>query len=303
MRSRAVTNRTSVFAVVAIYSGLTCWNVNDQRAAAEPTSQADLVVMEKDATVFSFKLHYREAGEGPAVILLHGLGGDGSRWISTMAALASEFRVIAPDQIGFGQSDKPLVNYSHAMLEEFLVEFMKAIEVPKASLLGHSMGAYVSIYAAVHHPQMVDRLILVDGGGLEYKPRPPHIIQIQNGTTLAETREYFDLMFYDKKFITDQMVRENLIRRLHAGYTIDKMQEARAKGIGTVTSEQAARIIAPTLILWGKHDRLLDPSDAQALSRVIPGSRAVLIEEAGHIPQVEKPELFNQLVRDFLTAD
>jgi pimeloyl-ACP methyl ester carboxylesterase len=272
--------------------------------AQEPVAaSAPAAVAEKDATVYGYKLHYREAGEGPAVILLHGLGGDGSRWTSTVSTLAGDFRVIALDQIGFGESDKPLANYNHALLAEFLVEFMKTIGLEKASVVGHSMGAFVGMYAAVHYPDALDRLVLVDGGSLVAKPRSPHLVQIQNGTTLAETREYFELMFYDKSFVTDEMVRANYVRRLRVGYTISKMQEARAKGVAaTVSQEQARGIRATTLILWGKQDALLDPADAAVLDRVIPNSRAVLIEECGHIPQVEQPERFNQLVRDFLTG-
>ncbi|MEX2309033.1 MAG: alpha/beta fold hydrolase [Pirellulales bacterium] len=272
-------------------------------AAGDEASAENAAIPERDATVFGFKLHYREAGKGPVVILLHGLGGDGSRWAPTMDVLAGDFRVIALDQIGFGESDKPLANYNHGMLAEFLVEFIKTIGIEKASLVGHSMGAFVAMYTAVHHPEAVDRLALVDGGGLVNAPRSPHLVQIQNGTTLAETREYFELMFYDKSRVTDEMVQENFMRRLRVSYTISKMQEARAKGLATISEEEARGIRAPTLILWGKHDELLDPSDAAVLDRVIPNSRAVLIEESGHIPQVEQPQQFNQLVRDFLTGD
>jgi pimeloyl-ACP methyl ester carboxylesterase len=257
--------------------------------------------VEKDATVFGYKLHYRDAGNGPTVILLHGLGGDGSRWTSTVAALSGDFRVIALDQIGFGQSDKPLVNYDHGLLAEFLVEFMNVIDAPKASLVGHSMGAFVGTFVGVHHPEKIDRLILVDGGSLETPPRTAHLVQIQNGTTLAETREYFLLMFYDKSRVTDQMVRENYMRRLSMSYTISRMQEARVKGHARVSADQAARIKSPTLILWGKHDGLLPATDADMLARVIPNSRTVLLEKSGHIPQVEQPQEFNQLVREFLT--
>jgi len=259
-------------------------------------------VVEKDATVFGYKLHYREAGQGPTVILLHGLGGDGSRWTSTMSSLSGDFRVIALDQIGFGESDKPLVNYNHGLLGEFLVEFMNVIDVPKASLIGHSMGGFVGTFVAVHHPDKIDRLILVDGGSLEAPPRSAHLVQIQNGTTLGETREYFELMFYDKSRVTDQLVRDNYLRRLHVSYTISRMQEARVKGLATVTKEQAANITSPTLIIWGNHDALLPPADAKMLDRVIPNSQAIILEKSGHIPQIEQPDEFNRLVREFLRA-
>lgn len=266
-------------------------------------AEVDAALTGHDATAFGFKLHYREAGEGPVVILLHGLGGDGSRWTATMNVLAKDFRVIALDQIGFGASDKPLVNYDHGLLGEFLVEFMKAIGVDKASILGHSMGAFVGMDAAVNHPEMVDRLILLDGGGMENAPRSAHLVQIQNGTTLAQTREYFELMFYDKSRVTDQMVRDNYVRRLNASYTISRMQEARAKNLALLTEEQARGIRAPTLIIWGKQDELLDPSMAGELDRVIPDARVELLDKCGHIPQVEQPERFHQLVYEFLIAE
>jgi triacylglycerol lipase len=269
---------------------------------AETTLCGAPPTVEKDTTVFGYRLHYRETGQGPTVILLHGLGGDGSRWTATTAALADDCRVIALDQIGFGESDKPLVNYHHGLLAEFLVEFMRTIDVPKASIVGHSMGAFVGTYVAVHHPDSLERLVIVDGGSLETPPRPAHLIRIQNGTTLAETREYFELMFHDKSRVSDQLVRDNYMRRLRVGFTISRMQESRVNRIGFVNQEQAAKIDAPTLILWGKHDQLLPVADAELLSRVIPNSRLIVLQKSGHIPQIEQPEEFNESLYEFLTT-
>lgn len=132
------------------------------------------------------------------MVLLHGLGGDGSRWGPNILLLATNFHVIALDQIGFGQSEKPLAKYHNGMLSEFLVEFLKALGIQKASLVGNSMGGYVAAYTAVHYPDTVDRLVLVDGGGYKRtgdEPRgDPHVRQIQNGATREETRELFLLM-------------------------------------------------------------------------------------------------------------
>src|SRR5919206_3245948 len=122
-------------------------------------------IASKDVTVLGFKLHYLEAGRGAPVVLLHGLGGDGSRWRPNIEALAKDFHVFALDQIGFGESDKPLANYHTGMLAEFLVGFLKAVNVPKASLVGNSMGAGVALYTAAKFPQLVDRIVLADGGG------------------------------------------------------------------------------------------------------------------------------------------
>src|SRR4051795_1096057 len=126
----------------------------------------------KDVTVLGFKLHYLEAGRGAPVVLLHGLGGDGSRWAPNIDPLAKDFHVFALDQIGFGESDKPLANYHTGMLAEFLVGFLKAVGVQKASLVGNSMGAGVALYTAAKFPQAVERIVLADGGGYRSEPGP-----------------------------------------------------------------------------------------------------------------------------------
>ena len=261
----------------------------------------------KNASVLSFNIYYRDEGSGPPVILLHGLGGDGSRWGPNIRPLGSDFRVIVPDQIGFGQSDKPLANYHSGMLAEFLAGFMKAIGVTKASIVGSSMGAWVAIYFAVHYPQLLDRLVLVDGGsyrssGQPVVPRDPYLRRIQNGVTTGETREFFELMFHDKRFVTDKVVEDGLAMRLRSAYTIGKMQEASDKGLGTVSEEEAHGIKAPTLVVWGKYDRIVDPVTADKLNGAIPGSRKVIIDNAGHLPQIEQYSEFNRIVREFLKA-
>src|SRR5919109_166011 len=160
----------------------------------------------RDTTVLGFKLHYLEAGRGAPVVLLHGLGGDGSRWAPNIEPLARDFHVFALDQIGFGQSDKPLANYHTGMLAEFLVDFLKAANVGRASLVGNSMGASVALYTAVHFPDAVDRLVLADGGGFrsatDARPAPPtpetiRRRRIQNSVTREETREFFRILFHD----------------------------------------------------------------------------------------------------------
>src|SRR5258708_33185336 len=98
----------------------------------------------KDASVLGYKMHSLEAGRGEPVILLHGSGGEGARWMPQIRALSSAFRVIAIDHIGFGQSDKPLTTYHSGVFAGFLVGFMKTIGVPRATLIGQSLGPAVA---------------------------------------------------------------------------------------------------------------------------------------------------------------
>lgn len=260
----------------------------------------------KDATVLGFKIHYLEAGQGAPLVLLHGLGGDGSRWAPNIGPLARDFRVLAVDQIGFGQSDKPLANYHGGMLAEFVAGFMKAIGVPRASLVGNSMGAGTATYMAVHFPQMVEKLVLVDGAGYRRRPTDPpagrdrRLRQIQNSVTREETREFFRVLFYHKTMVTDAMVDEQLAMRLRSAFAITKIQEAGKLGLGGVTEEEMRSIKAPTLIVWGRYDELASPTGADRLNKDIVGSHKVLIDLAGHMPQLERADEFNRLVREFI---
>jgi 2-hydroxy-6-oxonona-2,4-dienedioate hydrolase len=265
----------------------------------------------KEVSVLGFNLHYLEAGRGAPVVLLHGLGGDSSRWSPNIEPLARDFHLFVLDQIGFGQSDKPLANYHTGMLAEFLVGFLKAVSVPKASLVGNSMGASVALYTAVHYPAVVDRIVLADGGGYRSPADPPasapsasalHRRQIQNSVTREETREFFRILFYDKSLVTDQMVDEQLALRLRSAFAITKMQEAGEKGLGGLSEAQARSVKAPTLVVWGKFDELANPAGADRLERAIPGARKVILDNCGHLPQLERAEEFNRLVRDFLGA-
>jgi 2-hydroxy-6-oxonona-2,4-dienedioate hydrolase len=291
---------SSLLTAAAIATAATLMHAQP-RAAATP----------KDVTVLGFKLHYLEAGKGAPVVLLHGLGGDGSRWTPNIEPLAKDFHVYALDQIGFGQSDKPLANYHTGMLAEFLADFLKAVGEPKASLVGNSMGAGVALYMAVHYPAMVDRIVLADGGGFRSLNAPPPAPptaealrrrQLQNAVTREETRDFFKILFHNKTLVTDKMVDDQLAMRLRSAFTITKIQESGERGLGSLSEEQVRGVKAPTLIVWGKYDELANPSGADRLEKTIPGSKKAIIDNCGHMPQLEKAAEFNQLVREFLLA-
>jgi pimeloyl-ACP methyl ester carboxylesterase len=293
-------NIFSLLVIVAFASGP---GVQAQPSASAPVG--------KDVTVLGFRLHYLEAGRGAPVVLLHGLGGDGSRWGPNIGPLAKDFHVFALDQIGFGQSDKPLANYHSGMLAEFLVDFLKAVNVPKASLVGNSMGAGVALYTAVHFPDAVEKIVLADGGGFRTAgaapapaPSPDALRrrQLQNSVTRAETREFFKILFHDKSLVTDRMVEEQYAMRLRSAFTISRMQEAGEKGLGALTEQEVRGVRVPTLVVWGKYDELANPSGADRLAHTIPGAAKVIIDNCGHLPQLEKSDEFNRIVREFLTT-
>ena len=139
------------------------------RASTPPlAAQTTPAQTDSTATIYGVKIHYVEAGSGPVVVLLHGLGGNYTNWAFNTSALAQKYRVIVPDQIGFGKSDKPVINYRIATYVDFLDAFLKELKVERASLVGNSMGGWVAAAYTLAHPERVERLVLVDAAGFRF---------------------------------------------------------------------------------------------------------------------------------------
>lgn len=130
-----------------------------------PVTAGAADLRQKDVEVYGFNIHYAETGSGPPVILLHGLWGGLNEWSPIIDPLSATHRVIVMDFIGFHGSDKPETQYHNALLSQFLSGFIGALELESVTLLGHAMGANTATYTAVHHPDSIGALILVDGAG------------------------------------------------------------------------------------------------------------------------------------------
>src|SRR5215207_3186850 len=159
---------------------------------------------QKEAVVFGQKIKYVEAGSGPVVVLLHGLGGNSTNWAFNTPALAEKFRVVVPDQVGFGQSDKPLVNYRVGTYVDFLDKFLSELKVERATLVGNSMGGWVAALYALRYPGKVDRLVLVDSAGFA----PPKEFDLNalaglNPSTRDEMKRLAVMVFYNPMFRSD----------------------------------------------------------------------------------------------------
>jgi len=273
-------------------------------------AQSPAPIVAKDTQVFGFTMHYLEAGSGAPVVFLHGTGGEGARWMPQIAELSRQFRVIAIDQIGFGASDKPMTQYHTGVFAGFVAGLLKNIGVPQATFVGQSMGANVVMYLAVHHPALVERMVLVNGGGFTPAAGAPartgapdwHARQIANAATLEESREYLELMYFDdRKFVTDTAVEENLTLRLKSAYTIGSMSMAGEKQLGGISEAEVRALRVPTLLVWGGNDTQSTLASQDRLHAAIAGSKKIVIDKAGHYPFLEHPAQFNQAVRSFVT--
>jgi pimeloyl-ACP methyl ester carboxylesterase len=275
-------------------------------AVAIQTGQTQAAVTEKDITIFGQKMHYYEAGTGPeTVVLVHGMGGNGSNWATTMALLSAKYHVVAPDLVGFGKSDKPLINYRPATFADFLDRFMTEVKIDKAHIVGHSLGGWIATIFASTYPQRVGKLVLLDAAGIfPGKNYDVTRLELLQATTRAQIRELLKLVVANSApLMNDATVDYFLTTRLSAGdgFTIRALVDSAKRGEDFVDA-RLANIKAPTLIIWGKQDMLLTVSEGEKLSKGIAGSQFVVIDGAGHGPNVEKPAEFHAALTKFLDA-
>ena len=256
----------------------------------------------KEITVFGQKIHYVEAGTGPTVILLHGLGGSSQVWQLNIAALAEKYHVVVPDQIGFGKSDKPLVNYRIRTYVDFLDQFCKQLKIERASLVGNSMGGWIATAFTAAFPDRVDKLVLVDAAGYT----PPKDLDTRtfyglNPTTREGIKVLVAKVFYNKLFLTDAAIDQSITARLAAGdgYTINSITESIIRGEDFL-DDIVKTIKRPTLLIWGRQDGLVPVAEGDRFNKDIAGSKLVVFDQCGHMPQIEKAAEFNAVVLKFL---
>jgi pimeloyl-ACP methyl ester carboxylesterase len=253
----------------------------------------------RSTTVFGQKICYFDLGDGPPLILVHGLGGDADEWVFCMQELSSSNRLIALDLLGFGLSDKPLIHYTIGGFVEVLKHFMNALKIERASLVGGSLGGWISAAFALKFPSRTDKLILVDPAGMQSKAHPmPIDLRI---STRQHMHDVLNTMFYDQSFVTEELVDlayQGHLRR-QDGHTIDSALQ-NFKDEREWLDKKIEALNVPTLILWGEHDALIPSSTASRLHRLIKGSQLKIIPQCGHLPALEKPAEMVSHVTNFL---
>lgn len=264
------------------------------------------VQQEKSVTVFGAKIRYVEAGDAtkPKVILLHGLGSSAESWQFNVAFLAKAYHVIAPDQVGFGKSDKPALAYRIGTFVDFFDKFLSELKIEKASLVGNSLGGWVAASYALKYPNKVEKVVLVDAAGFA----PPkdfdlRVLQGLNPSTRDQVRATFKLVFYNQALITDSVVDAAITQRVLTGdgNTIQAITESVIRGEDFLDN-QLQNLKKPTLIIWGKQDGLITVDNGERFNREIAGSQIIVFDKCGHVPQIEKALDFNQAVLKFLEA-
>src|SRR5712692_8830574 len=259
--------------------------------------------------------NYHEAGSGTPVILIHGSGPGVSAWANWRLAipfLSERLHVFAYDQVGFGYSELPAQHaYGLGRWTEHLLSFMQAVGIKRAHLVGNSMGAAVALAAAVTHPEVVDRLVLMGAMGVHFQLRPGEGLDAVWGYTpsVANMRRLIDIFAYDPgKFPTDQLAELRYEASIRPG-----AQEAFSSMFPQPRQEQVDALAAyedrlsevtnPTLIVHGREDRVIPLETSLKLLQVLDNAQLHVFGHCGHWTQLEPRAAFNRLVRDFLTEE
>jgi pimeloyl-ACP methyl ester carboxylesterase len=261
---------------------------------------------DKSIPVFGQTIHYWDVGSGPVVVLVHGLGsrkeGD---WGRAVAPLAQKYRVVALDQIGFGQSDKPLMDYSIQTYVDFLNEFLHQLKIEKASLVGESLGGWISALYSLEasndaHMVPVEKLVLVDAAGLQQSKPIPDL----NPSTLASEKNLLQVVFYDSSWVTDEIVKKDLADRIRANisYTVRSILNNPVLASERLDGRLGG-IHVPTLVVWGKQDALLPIESGERYSKEIAGAKLVSFDKCGHVPPLERAAEFVAVVAGFLSGN
>jgi pimeloyl-ACP methyl ester carboxylesterase len=264
--------------------------------------------VDKQIDIFGQKIHYVEAGAGSTVILLHGLGGDIGNWGQNMPVLAAKYHVFAIDQIGFGKSDKPMINYRVQTLVDFLDSFCRKLEITKTAVVGNSLGGWTAMAFTLAHPEKVSRLVLVDSAGYSFskegrKPTRDEMLAL-NPSTLEGSKLVLNMILANKQMITDGLAQQFFAMHLarNDGYTINAFIDSILRGEDFVDGRLGA-IKVPTLIVWGREDLLVPLNSGNMLAQDIAGSELVVLDHCGHVPMLECAQPFNAALLKFLAAD
>jgi pimeloyl-ACP methyl ester carboxylesterase len=263
-------------------------------------------------------LSYRIAGDGPPIMLIHGVAGSSQQWEPVMRVLSRDFTVLAPDLLGHGRSAKPRGDYSLGAYAAGLRDLTVALGIDSATVVGHSLGGGIALQFAYQFPERTDRLVLVSSGGLG---REVHFLL--RAATLPGSELVLPLISHDRVLEAGTAVSAFLGRLgLRTGPDIAEF----ARGYATLGDGDARRAFlhtlravidpggqrvnatdrlylaedVPSLIVWGRRDPIIPVSHAGTAHRGMPGSQLEVFDDAGHFPQLDEPDRFADALSEFI---
>ncbi len=257
-----------------------------------------------ETTNGSIRTNYLAAGSGDYVICLHGAGAGAVTWYPSIGAMAEKFHVVAPDIVGYGESDKPNAPYDRPYFSKWLKDFLIQMKIEKAHIVGLSQGGAIALQFAIDYPDRVNKLVVVDAAGLGAKVSFwPLLGMIWMNSFPSATANQFNAPF----ILNNPAIRD----RNHSHYSVaviksdggkNAFKHGKGAAVSKIPEEALQRINNETLIIWGKEDKLFSPEFGEATTKIMPNAKFQLIQGAGHLPLIDQPEIFNKILNDFLNT-
>lgn len=262
-----------------------------------------------------WKMHYNEAGEGPAVIMVHGSGAGATGWANfhrnVDAFVDAGYRVILMDCPGFGKSDPVVTAEPRFVINARAIKvLMDALDIDKAHLVGNSMGGGSALGFAVEYPERLGKMILMGSGGVGrtslFTPLPMEGIKLLFGVyrdpSMENLKKMLDVFVYDASALTEELIslrhKSILANPQHLENFLKSVELSKFQ-MGDFT-QNLPDIKAPTLITWGRDDRFVPIDWSLKLLNGLPDARLHVFSQCGHWAQWEHADAFNRLVIDFL---
>jgi pimeloyl-ACP methyl ester carboxylesterase len=271
-----------------------------------------------EVSLHGHKVYFNIAGQGPALVLIHGVAGRASQWDQILQLLAETHTVLAPDLLGHGDSAKPRGDYSLGAHASGIRDLLVSLNLERASVVGHSLGGGIAMQFAYQFPERCERLVLVASGGLGQDVHP-----LLRAATLPGSEFVLPVLAHPRvldvaSVVPRAMGRMGLRTRpdlteMARGYQSLSNADARSAFIHTlrgVIDPSGQRINAsdrlylaskmPSMIVWGRRDRIIPVEHAQPAHKGMPGSSLELFDQAGHFPHLDDPLRFARTLEAFL---
>lgn len=260
-------------------------------------------MQENFTTIDGNKIRYLESGDSKDVmVLVHGLGASAERWIGVIPAFAKHYRVLVPDLIGFGYSDKPHADYTMEFLADFIAKFIDITNAGIPSMIGSSLGGQITArFASIHHDS-IKKLILVSPSGTLKHSRPALDAYIMAALfpNKQSAKTAFEMMEGSGKEI-DESIITGFVERM-------SLPNAKLAFMSTLLGLKDAKeiipklkkILVPTMIIWGSKDPVIPIKYAKDFVSSIPNCKFYEMDGHGHTPYVQNPNGFVDVALDFL---
>ncbi len=270
-------------------------------------------------TIHGHRIAYRRGGEGPVLLLLHGIAGSSRTWIPVMELLEADYTLIAPDFVGHGHSAKPAGDYSLGNFANWMRDVLVELGIERATVVGQSFGGGVAMQFAYQFPDRCERLVLVDAGGLgrevNWVLRLVTLPAVEYAMPLlfpSFVRRWGDPVarFADRVGIHSVPVME--VWRSYRSLTEGEGRQAFIRTMRSVIEPGGQSVSAldrlylaeqtPTLIVWGEKDHIIPVAHAYEAQKALPHARLEILPGVGHFPQSEDPAGFAEILNDFLRS-